>query len=162
MKLQFFKDFNQNLQTVKKRFKELAFLHHPDRGGNTATMQAVNGEYEYIIKNQLFTFANDYEKENYNEAYELRYPDIIIQLMQLPALEIELCGNWLWIGGVTYPVRKELSKIGCLFSPKKLMWYYRPEDFKHGKNKKTVDIDTIRHKYGSTPILEQEKRAQIM
>ena len=95
MKLQFFKDFNQNLQTVKKRFKELAFLHHPDRGGNTATMQAVNAEYEYIIKNQLFTFASDYEKDNFNEAYELRYPDIIQKLMQLPSLEIELCGNWL-------------------------------------------------------------------
>ena len=162
MKLQFFYGFNSNLQTVKKRFKELAFMHHPDRGGLTVVMQRVNLEYEYIIKNKVFTFENDYEKDNFNEAYELKYPYIITQLMQLPAIEVELCGNWLWISGVTYPVRKELKNIGCLFSPKKVMWYYRPEDFKHGKSKKTMPIAEIRSKFGSTQVHAQEdKKKQL-
>jgi len=163
MNLQFFKGFNENLQTVKKRFKELAFLHHPDRGGNTVVMQMINAEYAYIISNQLFTYQSDYEKDNYNEDFELRYPEVITALLKLENIFIELCGNWLWISGDTKPHRQELKNIGCMFAPKKLMWYYRPEDFKHGKTKKTMSIDYIREKFGSTNIQapENQKARQI-
>ena len=41
------------LEEVKRKYKELAMLHHPDRGGNTATMQEINLEYEEIQKEPL-------------------------------------------------------------------------------------------------------------
>jgi curved DNA-binding protein CbpA len=40
-----------SLDEVKSRYKELALKHHPDRGGDTKTMQAINLEYESIKKN---------------------------------------------------------------------------------------------------------------
>ena len=36
----------RTLDALKKAYRELALLHHPDRGGNTATMQAINAEYD--------------------------------------------------------------------------------------------------------------------
>ena len=37
------------LDDLKKEFRRLAMLHHPDRGGDTATMQAINAEYEMLF-----------------------------------------------------------------------------------------------------------------
>ena len=53
MKTDFFKDCT-SLDEVKKLYKELALKHHPDRGGETATMQQINAEYESILKNPFF------------------------------------------------------------------------------------------------------------
>ena len=36
----------RTLDALKAAYRELAMLHHPDRGGDTATMQAINAEYD--------------------------------------------------------------------------------------------------------------------
>lgn len=41
-----------DMLTIKKAYKSLALLHHPDRGGNTERMQEINVAYEYLIKNK--------------------------------------------------------------------------------------------------------------
>ena len=33
---------------LRKRYKKLAFENHPDRGGNTETMKAINNEYDFL------------------------------------------------------------------------------------------------------------------
>ncbi len=35
----------KNLDELKKAYKAAAFANHPDRGGDTATMQAINAKY---------------------------------------------------------------------------------------------------------------------
>ena len=61
-KLKFFKGFNENLKTVKARFKDLCFIHHPDVGGDVEMMKLINLEYEFIIKNCLFDFTSENEE----------------------------------------------------------------------------------------------------
>lgn len=34
---------------VKRRYRELAMQHHPDRGGDTATLQAINAAVEILL-----------------------------------------------------------------------------------------------------------------
>lgn len=34
------------LEDLKKEYRRLTMLHHPDRGGDTATMQAINAEHD--------------------------------------------------------------------------------------------------------------------
>ncbi|OFX58741.1 MAG: hypothetical protein A2046_17150 [Bacteroidetes bacterium GWA2_30_7] len=144
MKTNYFKGCN-TLEDVKRRYKELAMLHHPDRGGETATMQQINAEYEYIIKNQLYSFENltDEEQQDF-----IKYPEIINQIIGLEGIIIELIGDWIWISGNTYPHRKILKQIGFYFASKKVMWYFRPADYK-SSNKSPKTIDSIRSKYGS-------------
>ena len=37
------------LDELKKEFRRLCMAHHPDRGGDTATMAAINAEYEDLF-----------------------------------------------------------------------------------------------------------------
>jgi preprotein translocase subunit Sec63 len=57
MKIDFFKNCT-SLDEVKKRYKELALKHHPDRGGDTATMQKINAEYESICKTRFLNLQS--------------------------------------------------------------------------------------------------------
>ncbi len=147
MNFKFFKNFS-SLEDVKILYRELAKKHHPDRGGDVENMKQVNNEYEYIIKNRCFSFRSESEKENFDENSELLYPEIINQLLNLIGINIELCGAWLWVSGATKIHRQELKKIGLWYAAKKEMWYYRPNHLKRKKGK-TVDMMTIREKYGS-------------
>jgi hypothetical protein len=89
MKIDFFKNCT-SLDEVKKRYKELALLHHPDRGGDTATMQKINAEYESICKNPFFEFA----KQTVQDQEEfIKYPEIINQIIRFQGVIIELIGT---------------------------------------------------------------------
>ena len=39
----------KNLEELKKEFRRLAMLHHPDRGGDQETMKAINNEYDAVF-----------------------------------------------------------------------------------------------------------------
>ncbi|HBX50664.1 MAG: hypothetical protein A2275_17115 [Bacteroidetes bacterium RIFOXYA12_FULL_35_11] len=147
MKTQYFQNCH-SLQEVKRRYKELALKHHPDRGGDTATMQDINAQYEAILKNPVFAFSQQSEED---QQEFLKYPEIINNLVGLHGLVIELIGNWIWLSGNTYPHRAHLKDVGFYFAPKKLMWYYRPPEYK-SSNKSPKSIEAIRNKYGSNKI----------
>ena len=40
----------KTLEDLKAEYKKLVFKHHPDRGGDTATMQEINNEYDEMFK----------------------------------------------------------------------------------------------------------------
>lgn len=145
MKTNYFKAC-KNLAEVKRRYKELALLHHPDRGGNTATMQDINNQYEQITKNPFFNFKHE-SKAKQDDF--IIYPELIDQVLKLPGITVELIGDWLWISGNTYPHRAILKDLGFFFAPKKTMWYYRPPEYKSSKGK-PKSIEEIRNKYGSS------------
>lgn len=39
----------KNLEELKKEFRRLAMLHHPDRGGDAEIMKAINNEYDAVF-----------------------------------------------------------------------------------------------------------------
>ncbi len=156
MKTQYFSNCC-TLEEVKRRYKELALQYHPDRGGDTATMQEINLQYEYIMKNPFFSFA---EKSEQDQEEFIRYPEIINQIIGLEGIIIELIGNWIWLSGNTYPHRAQLRQTGFYFAPKKVMWYYRPPDYKSA-NKKPKTIEYIRSKYGSD-VIDNRKESFIL
>ncbi|RXK81279.1 J domain-containing protein [Filimonas effusa] len=140
----------QTLEEVKALYKKLAKENHPDAGGDTATMQAINTEYAYacavIAKGASMSDAEADEEIRLSEEYR----QIIEAIINLPGIVIELVGRWLWISGNTYPVRKELSTAELTYHGKKKVWYYSPDEYKkRGTNK---SLDEIKAKYGSEQI----------
>jgi hypothetical protein len=143
----------RTLDEVKRAYKRLALLHHPDRGGQTAMMQEINRQYEEIMRDPSYGFTK--AKQEAQEDF-IKFPEIIEQIIRFD-LTIEVCGNWIWLSGNTIAYKDELKCIGFYFAPKKSMWYWRPKDFKSANNK-PKEMDYIRRKYGSDVVPNQQDK----
>jgi len=149
---QFFKGC-RTLDEAKRQYKKLALLHHPDRGGDNATMAEINRQYRELIRNPYFNQSTAGITEDL-----IRFPEIIEKIIKFD-ITIEICGNWIWLSGDTQAYREELKRNGFFYSPKKEMWYWRPKDYKSSSNK-SKDMDYIRAKFGSNVIAMQQDKSQ--
>ena len=145
----YFKDC-RTIEEVKAMYKTLAKMHHPDCGGDTETMKAINAEYPQACANVLKgdNLTNEDTEDQIRMSEE--YRAVIEQLIGIVGIIIEVVGNWIWVTGNTYPVRKELKAAGLFYASKKVAWYYRSEEYKTTGSKKT--LDEIREKYGSEKV----------
>jgi len=139
-----------NLADLKSEYRKLIMIHHPDKGGDLETMKAINNEHDKIFA-QLKAQHNDnpVNKEKQMTETPDQFRNVVVALFELGDLDIELCGQWLWITGDTRPHKEALKTIGCLWAPKKMMWYWRAEEFKSAYSKKGQSMASIRDKYGS-------------
>ena len=141
----------KTIDEVKARYKDLAKQHHPDRGGDTATMQAINAAYSIAViqiargENRTESEINDILTDN--EKYRAAI-DAIINLI---GINIELVGAWIWVTGDTKSHRQTLKDAGYFWASKKLAWYFRSAEYKCS-SRKGKDLDEIRAKYGSTNV----------
>lgn len=138
------------IQEVKALYKKLAKENHPDRGGDTAIMQAINTEYAFacvhIAKGEGLTGDQADAQIRLSEEYRV----IIEKIIHLPGIVVELVGNWIWVTGNTRPVKGDLKAAGLFFACKKCAWYYRGEEFKTRGN--GAPLEAIRARYGSETI----------
>ena len=129
----------QSIDELKKEYKRLARKNHPDVGGDTEVMKEINRQYE-----EAFKALNTDNKFQMSDGFR----EVIDAIINLEEINIEICGQWLWISGNTYAVKSELKTAGFMWASKKQMWYWRPEEAAcHGK--KGADMESIREKYGS-------------
>lgn len=151
----------KTLDELKKEYRRLTMIHHPDHGGDTATMAAINNEY--AARFEALKKAHNAQADEAHQTTEApeEFIAIIAQLLKFPGLIVELCGSWLWISGDTRPVKEQLKAAGCRWSSNKKMWYWRhAEDGAHwSRGKKTMN--QIREKYGSQTYAGAEAAAQI-
>ena len=139
----------RTLDELKKEYRRLAALHHPDHGGDNATMAAINNEYQTrfeVLKKQHNASADEHHQTT--EAPE-EFINIINALCKIPGLIVELCGCWLWISGDTRPHKEELKAAGCRWSSSKKMWYWRHQEDGAYWSRGKKSMGEIRMKYGS-------------
>lgn len=146
---------------IKKAYKACSLKYHPDRNPAEAeTMKLVNIAYDFLKQcgdpvSQTDGFvANDYSEE-FNTVL-----NALFALQEQANIEIEICGNWIWITGETKPFAAKLGRkeggIGCYFSKKKNggCWYYRPAEYK-SRNRKSCSMEEIRERHGSQKATRQ-------
>jgi len=145
----------KTLDELKKVYKHLAQKHHPDVGGDTATMQAINAEYEarfeVLKRSQNEQAAEDTTgrtKATTESAGD--FIQIIDHLLKMDGLEIELCGRWLWIGGETKKHKEALKACGCRWSQNKKLWSWHFQEEGSHWHRGSKTMSQIRSKYGST------------
>ncbi|MES2456854.1 MAG: J domain-containing protein [Bacteroidota bacterium] len=142
--------FNEcrTLDEVKVLYKKLAKQYHPDLGGDTETMQAINKEYAFAsakaIKGDNLTEEETESEIRFSEEYR----EAIEKIIHLEGITIELVGYWIWVTGNTIAVKDDLKNAGFFFASKKLAWYFRTGEYKVNKGGKKT-LDEIRAKYGS-------------
>jgi len=153
--MKFFQNIT-NLDDLKKEYKRLCKIHHPDLGGNTKVMQDINAEYDQMLETQVF--KNHFESENCKTSAEVEKAmrEVIEKLIILKGISLEICGTWLWITGKTYPVKSQIKAAGCFFARKKVAWYWRPAEQK-SSNRKPLSLDKIRERHGSINIINNKK-----
>jgi len=131
---------------IKKAYKKACTKYHPDKGGSVEMMQAVNQAYDEL---------KDFEGNI--EAGALGYSDLLnealLKIINLPNIEIEICGAWVWVTGDTKQHSKELGKNGAGFwwAKKKKAWYFRPADWK-SSSRGDWSLDRIRGEHGSQKV----------
>jgi hypothetical protein len=145
------------VEDVKVRYRELAKTHHPDIGGNTETMQAINAEYHATLarldgqestgtdgKRHRYTYQREREQAIMDKIAEL--------LRVLPAgVEVLLIGLWVWIQGTSREdteTRAALKKAGCSWHGKRGCWYWRPEEMRHYGRQSRGNLMQLAWRYG--------------
>lgn len=151
------KKYFENVQTLdelKAAYRAAALANHPDRGGDTAVMQAINADYEErfnLLKDRQNTAAAEDTSGQTRATTEAPadFINIISALLKLDGLEVELCGRWLWIGGNTFAHKDALKAAGCRWSSSKKLWswHFAGDGDRWSRGKKTMA--QIRGKYGS-------------
>ena len=164
MKLQYFKDV-QNVKELKKQYHKLVLKNHPDKGGDHEVMVAIVLEYEWVLAHLFDEDGNrkggKQGEAKANTCYDFQSDEFrtaLDQLMKLDGLELEVCGDWIWISGNTFQNKAAIKEIGCRWASKKKLWYWRPADYVK-TTRKTLDMDQIRNLHGSEVFTSNGRKA---
>ena len=153
--------FFQNVKTLdelRKEYRRLAFLYHPDVGGDTTIMQQINSAYE-ILSKKLINANPDFSqaKKEYEQQVSEEIVERLNRIIFIKGITIEIIGSWIWITGNTFPVRETLKGEGYLFSHPKTAWYWHKGEYLK-KNGNVMSMDEMRAKFGSQTVeTETEK-----
>jgi len=145
-----------DLESLKKEYKRLCKIHHPDLGGSTKVMQDINRQYNEILETQVF--QDHFKSEDCKTSMEVERAmrEVIEKIIALQGIVLEICGTWLWITGNTYPVKDAIKAAGCFFARKKKAWYWRPAEQK-SSNRKPLTLEQIRKRHGTINIVNNKK-----
>lgn len=139
-------------EELKSLYRKLATKHHPDAGGDNATMQAVNAEYTALFTKLKDTHRNAegtvYTSSNPTDELPEEFMEIIDRLIRMDNINIEIIGRFIWVSGDTKPHKDQLKDMKFRWHSKKFCWYLAPEDYRK-RSRKQYSMDDIRQMYGS-------------
>jgi hypothetical protein len=148
------------VEAVKSKYRELAKKHHPDLGGCTVTMVAVNDQYHKALEKcsgQTSEFNGKTFTYRYDAKTEQKIMDVIHQVLAIKtdALRVTLIGSWVWVTGDTKPVKDSLKEIGLRWHTKRECWYYTPTPHKGRYSK--AGLSVLAQRYGAKEFENQGK-----
>jgi hypothetical protein len=137
-----------DLDQTKVKFRELAHIHHPDKGGDGEMMKQLIMSYKTHLK-RLESEQNPTTDKPFDYQIERELIDKIEIFAGIQGIVIELIGKWIWVSGDTKSIKDQLKENSFRYAPKKQLWYFRQEDQAQKYHKSDKTIDEIRRKYGS-------------
>lgn len=153
------------VEEIKKEFRRLAMENHPDRGGDTATMQEIIEQYHAALKGCDKQTSKDADNRphtyNYSQPLEQEIVNKIDELIRAGVasanVEIWLIGTWVWIVGDTKPIKETLKKSGCTYHGKRQCWYWQNDGHAHRFSRK-ASMSDLAQKYGAAQFGEEEEK----
>ncbi len=140
------------IEEAKKRYRELAMKHHPDRqGGNNEIMAEINNEYEKVMKGQFD------EKSSATRSYM----DIVSEIIKYD-VNVENIGSWLWVSGNnTFTIKSELKALGFQWASGRKMWCWAEGLTKKKRVASSVSTDVLRQVYGSKMLKTESEKTKL-
>ena len=136
----------RTLAEIKAEYKRLVKVNHPDVGGDTATMQEINGQYAAAVE-WIAKYGEGREQADAAKEVPAEYMAAVAAAVNLPGVVLELIGTWLWASGNTFPAKEALKAAGYVWIGKRRMWAWKPAGAApSGHSRK--GIDWIKAKYG--------------
>lgn len=144
------------VEQLRKRYRDLLRIHHPDNGGRVSDMQEINSEYDtlYSVLRQKESVDGESCTEQDNVADEA-FRTILNEIVSLD-MEIEIIGSWLWCFKC-FAVKDRLKELGFKYAPKKKAWTWHYGSYTR-YHKGEIPIDDIRAKYGSQKVTRAYKQ----
>jgi hypothetical protein len=148
------------LNDIKQVYRKLASANHPDKGGNTETMQIINTAFAELCK--FFEAGNDTLdiNEDGNEAAKQFDFSFISELKTMHGVIVEVCGYWIWLTGDTFTHHEKIKALGFKFSGGKKAWYWSPTINETAYRRGSKSLKNIRKEYGSS-IIKTEQQAAL-
>jgi len=149
---------------LKKAFRDLLMVMHPDKGGSNEECAKLISEYESLITRMPNKKA--IEREEHKDSSQRVYTasdfmkfdkDFVDALMGLIGLKmegigIEVCGWFLYVSGVKKENKDSVKALGYKWNSTKQTWVFFPSWWSAGKNHKPWNMAEIRQTYGSQQI----------
>jgi len=151
---------------IKKEYRKLCMVNHPDRGGDVEVMKVVNVEYHIALKNVHGTQSVDDNGQShtyyYNEATEDALMEKIGALLslQMEGVDVALVGIWIWVDGETMNYRKELKELKLRWHSGRKKWYFQTSN-KRTKYKKNFSFNQMAQTYGYKQFEKDDKLSLV-
>ena len=161
--MNYFKDC-QTVAEIKTLYRTLARKYHPDLGGDVATMQIINSQYDNALKNcHGQKTVGDDQKEytyNYNPEVEGKLKEAINALLSLDmqGVEIWLIGTWIWVEGETKPYKEQLKSLGCRWHSKRGCWYIAGQSSGYRKGRNDKGLNDLARDYGASKFTRSQSK----
>ena len=138
----------KTLDELKAEYKRLAKIHHPDCGGDDATMARINAEYDRLsaILPKLNAQGEAYQPKE--RECPAAFRAAVMAVITLQGVTVELCGSWIWCTGNTREHKDVFKAAGYRFSGNKCAWYWHEDGYSR-RGSKRYSLDEIRSMYGS-------------
>lgn len=146
---------------IKLAYKKASLAFHPDRNpAGAEMMKVINDAYNSLKDLDGEVTNTDENSSNYGEVLNEKLNAFFN--LDLEGVNVEICGNWIWLTGNTKPYSKLLGKdgIGFFYASKKKAWYYRPADYK-SFNRKEMSLDEIRANHGSSTVKQRSRKILV-
>jgi curved DNA-binding protein CbpA len=142
------------VEAVKKEFRALAFVHHPDHGGTDADFRDLNRMYQDRLSALDGAKSTDENGKEHTYTYNVERETAVAEklaatIAALPhTVTVWLIGIYLWCQGDTKAHRETLKVLGYRWSPNRGMWYWKPADYKSRRSR--YGMDHLAAKYGAS------------
>lgn len=149
---------------IKAEYRDLAFKHHPDRGGDVCIMQAINAQYHEALQRcngERSEAANGKEhRYSYDADIEQAVMDKIMFLVaaHLPGVNIALIGTWLWVTGDTKPHKELLKANGLKWHPTRSCWYFTATPNRYRPSR--LGLSGLAMRYGYKEFKDEAKQSR--